>query len=96
MKKFKIVLLIMLITILSFSTYGQENNVTVNKIEFNKMPEKVKKQVKSLKGFKIISSTYIVENKKKIYTVKVDNGKTKHDLKMDENGNLIGREEDYL
>lgn len=96
MKKTKIVLVLMLLAILSFSTYGQENQTTANKIEFKKLPKKVRSQVNSLKGYKITSTTYIVENNKKIYTVKVENGKSKHDLKMDENGNILGREEDYL
>lgn len=96
MKKIRITLVLMLLIILSFSTYGQENEQTVNKIEFKKLPKKVRNQVNSLKGYKVLSTTYIVENNKKVYTVKIDNGKSKHDLKMDENGNLLGREEDYL
>lgn len=96
MKKIKIILVLMLLVILSFSTYGQTNHKTATKIEFEKLPVKVKKQVKSLKGYKITSTSYIIENNKKVYTVQIDNGKSKHDLKLDENGNLLGREEDYL
>lgn len=96
MKKIKIVLYLMLVVILSFSTYGQTENQEVNKIAFEKLPTKVKQQVNALKGYKITKTTYVVENNKKVYTVHIKNDKSEFDLKMDENGNILGREEDYL
>lgn len=96
MRNIKIVLFLMLMIILSFSTYGQENNQVATKIVFKKLPAKVKKQVNSLKGYEITKTTYIVENNKKVYIVHIKNGKSEHDLKLDENGNILGREEDYL
>lgn len=96
MKKVKIILYVVLVVILSFSTYGQENKEVVNKVEFEKLPVKVKKQVNSLKGYKITDSYYVMENNEKVFKVVIDNGKTSFDLKMDKNGNILGREEDYL
>lgn len=96
MKKVKIVLYVVLVVILSFSTYGQETKEVVNKVEFEKLPVKVKKQVNSLKGYKITDSYYVMENNEKVFKVVIDNGKTSFDLKMDKNGNILGREEDYL
>ena len=96
MKKVKIVLLVMLAFILSFSTYGQDSQKNAYKVEYKKLPSKVKKQVVSLKGFTVLSSTYVVENNKKIYTVKMDDGKSTFDLKLDKNGKIQGTEEDYL
>lgn len=97
MKKVKIVLYVVLIVILSFSTYGQESNKeVVNKVTFEKLPVKVKKQVNSLKGYKITDSYYVIEDNEKVFKVVMDNGKTSFDLKMDKNGNILGREEDYL
>ena len=96
MKKVKIILYVVLVVILSFSTYGQETKEVVNKVEFEKLPVKVKKQVNSLKGYKITDSYYVMENNEKVFKVVIDNGKTSFDLKMDKNGNILGREEDYL
>ena len=96
MKNIKIALFLALIIILSFSTYGQESNQVATKVVFKKLPSKVKKQVNSLKGYEIIETTYIIENSKKVYIVHIKNGKSEHDLKLDENGNILGREEDYL
>jgi len=96
MKKGKIILYLILLIILSFSTYGQESKQAVNKIEFEKLPSKVKKQVSSLKGFKISSASYVIENNVKVYKVVLVDGDSTFDLKMDKNGNIIGREEDYL
>ena len=97
MKKAKIILYVVLVVILSFSTYGQESNKeVVNKVTFEKLPQKVKKQVNSLKGYKITDSYYVIENNVKVFKVVIDNGKTSFDLKMDKNGNILGREEDYL
>ncbi len=96
MKKGKIILYLILLVILSFSTYGQESKQVVNKIEFEKLPTKVKKQVNSLKGFKITSTSYVIENNEKVYKVVLADGESTFDVKMDKNGNIIGREEDYL
>jgi hypothetical protein len=96
MKKGKIILYLLLIVILSFSTYGQEPKQTVNKVEFRKLPSKVKKQVNSLKGFKITNSFSVIENNEKVYKIVLDDGETTFDLMMDKNGNIIGKEEDYL
>ena len=96
MKKGKIILYLLLIVILSFSTYGQESKQAVNKIEFKKLPSKVKKQVNSLEGFKITSTSYVIENDKKVFKIVLDDGETTFDLKMDKNGNILGKEEDYL
>ena len=97
MKKVKIVLYVVLVVILSFSTYGQESSKeVVNKVTFEKLPVKVKKQVNSLKGYKITDSYYVIEDNEKVFKVVIDNGKTSFDLKMDKNGNILGREEDYL
>ena len=96
MKKGKIILYLILLVILSFSTYGQESKQAVNKIEFEKLPSKVKKQVSSLKGFKILSASYVIENNVKVYKVVLVDGDSTFDVKMDKNGNIIGREEDYL
>jgi hypothetical protein len=96
MKKGKMILYLLLIVILSFSTYGQESKQAANKIEFRKLPSKVKKQVNSLKGFKITSSYSVIENGQKIYKVVLEDGDSTFDLKMDKNGNIIGKEEDYL
>ena len=96
MKKGKIILYLILLVILSFSTYGQESKQAVNKIEFEKLPSKVKKQVSSLKGFKILSASYVIENNVKVYKVVLVDGDSTFDVKMDKNGNIVGREEDYL
>ena len=96
MKKGKIILYLLLIVILSFSTYGQEAKQAVSKIEFQKLPSKVKKQVNSLKGFKITSSSYIIEDNEKVFTIVLDDGESTFDLKMDKKGNILGKEEDYL
>ena len=97
MKKVKIILYVALVVILSFSTYGQESKEEVaNKVTFEKLPAKVKKQVNSLKGYKITDSYYVIEDNEKVFKVVIDNGRTSFDLKMDKNGNILGREEDYL
>jgi hypothetical protein len=96
MRKGKIILYLLLIVILSFSTYGQEPKQAVNKIEFQKLPSKVKKQINSLKGFKITSSYSVIENDEKVYKVVLDDGETTFDLMIDKKGNIIGKEEDYL
>lgn len=96
MKKGKIILYLLLIVILSFSTYGQEAKQVVNKIEFKKLPGKVKKQVDAMKGFEITESSYVIENNKKVYKVVLDDGDTTFDVMMDKNGNILGKEEDYL
>ncbi|MCF6297371.1 MAG: hypothetical protein L3J08_05215 [Flavobacteriaceae bacterium] len=95
MKNIKIILFLALIIILSFSTYGQADNQIATKIAFKKLPNKVRKQVKSLEGYEITKTTYTIENNKKVYIVHIKNGKSEHDLKLDENGNILGREEDY-
>ena len=96
MKKGKIILYLLLLVILGFSTYGQESKQAVNKIEYAKLPTKVKKQVESWKGFKITSTSYFMENNTKVYKIVLDDGKSTFDVKMDKNGNILGREEDYL
>ena len=96
MKKIKIILYLMLVLILSFSTYGQESKETATKVEFQKLPKKVKERVNSMKGFEVKNSSYEFENNVKVFIVEIDNGKSTFDLKMDKNGKILGREEDYL
>jgi uncharacterized membrane protein YkoI len=92
MRNIKIILFVLLMVILSMSTYGQANEYQ-NKVELQKVPIEVKKEVNQFKGYKVTKAAYKLENNKKVYRLEIEKGKSKHTLLVDETGKIIGREE---
>lgn len=93
MRNVKIVLLIALMIILSMSTYGQEKQEYQNKVELQKIPAELKKEISKYNGYKINKAAYKVEAGKKVYRLEIKKGQMEHVLILDEKGKIIGREE---
>ncbi|MGB5243300.1 MAG: hypothetical protein WBN28_01830 [Lutimonas sp.] len=92
MRNIKIILFVLLVVILSMSTYGQEAAYQ-NKVELQKVPTEVTREVNQFKGYKVTKAAYKLENNKKVYRLEIEKGKSKHTLLVDEKGKIIGREE---
>ena len=93
MRNIKLILLITLALILSLSTYGQEKNEYQNKVQAEKLPVEVKKEIQNFSGYTVKSAAYKLENNTRVYKVQIVSGKMEHFLIIDEKGKIIGREE---